>query len=90
MPTISCTVVDVVGTLRFAHPTILSRLRSSVRHAITSPSTSSAAASRNGAPGIFTGAWSLMKYANVSVNRNGPSIWAMLLTLLVAPCNWPC
>ena len=33
----------------------------SVRHAITNPSPSNAAASRNGAPGIFSGAWSLMK-----------------------------
>lgn len=37
------------------------RTIASVRHAITNPSPNNAAASRNGAPGIFTGAWSLMK-----------------------------
>ena len=36
-------------------------LPASVRHAITSASTSSAAASRNGAPGNFSGACSPMK-----------------------------
>jgi len=37
-----------------------------------SASTSSNAASKNGAPGNFAGALVPMKYANVSVNRNGP------------------
>jgi hypothetical protein len=31
-----------------------------------------------------------MKYANVSVNRNGPTSCDTLCTLEVAPCNWPC
>ena len=39
----------------FAHPTIQC-LGASVRHAITSPTPSNAAASRNGAPGILKGA----------------------------------
>src|SRR5260370_37559679 len=62
----------------------------SVRAAIRSASTSNADASRNGAPGNFTGACGLMNQAKVSVNRNGPTSCDTLCTLDVAPCNWPC
>ncbi len=40
--------------------------------------------------GQLSGASAPMKYAKVSVNRNGPTIWATLCTLDVAPCNCPC
>jgi hypothetical protein len=50
----------------------------SVRIAITNANMSNNDASMKGAPGNFTGAVAPMKYANVSVNRNGPKSWETL------------